>query len=238
MKRRLTPRTLGIATGVFLLAFAAFGWFVLVGPKRAAASDLKAEVAAAEAAVVAARAALAQSENAEPIEVADIFRLATAMPADADMPGLLLELSRLAEETGIEFNSITPQESTAATGYQLLPVQVVFDGNFYELSDFLFRLRSLVRVRGGELDATGRLFNVISLNFVESDREFPRIKASLSIAAYVYGTGATPTPAAPPAEPAPPGAPAQPAPPGAPPVTPPPAPVPPASPAATAAGAS
>lgn len=200
MKRRLTPRTLGIATGVFLLAFAAFGWFVLVGPKRAAASDLKAEVAAAEAAVVAARAALAQSENAEPIEVADIFRLATAMPADADMPGLLLELSRLAEETGIEFNSITPQESTAATGYQLLPVQVVFDGNFYELSDFLFRLRTLVGVRGGVLHAGGRLYSVKSLSFAEGTKGFPNLTATLTVNAYVFGTD---VPAAPPTAPPP-----------------------------------
>jgi hypothetical protein len=136
---------------------------------------------------------------------------------------VLLELNRIARETGIRFESITPQEPSDAGGYQRRPIDLIFDGNFYELSDFLFRLRSLVRVRGGELQATGRLFTVNSLNFVESERAFPQIKATLNVSAFVYGTGETAAPAAqppaaqppaaqPPAQPAAPTTPAAPAP--------------------------
>jgi hypothetical protein len=187
---------------VALLAYCAFGWFVLVSPKRSAAAGLEQEVAAAESAVVAARAALATQHDAEPVAVADIFRLATAMPAVADMPGILLELARLAEETGIEFDSVAPGASTAATDFQQVPISLVFDGSFYELSDFLFRLRTLVGVRAGELHATGRLFSVESLSFIEADRGFPELTANLTVNAYVFGTGAAASPlpeAAPPA---------------------------------------
>ena len=199
MKARLTTRTLAVGVGVFLLAYVAFGWFVLVGPKRSAAADLKEEVAATESAVAAARAALAQQDDAEPLAVADIFRLATAMPPSADMPGILLELARLAEETGIEFESVTPQEATPATGYQLVPIALVFDGTFYELSDLLFRLRTLVSVRSGVLHATGRLFSVESLNFSAAKTGFPELSANLTVNAYVYGDAAVgAAPAAPP----------------------------------------
>ena len=132
------------------------------------------------------------------------------MPTTDDMPSVLLELNRIARETGIRFESITPQAPADAGGYQRQPIDLVFDGNFYELSDFLYRLRSLVRVRGGKLEATGRLFSVNTFNFTESEHGFPRIKATLNISAYVYGTGA-PAPAGQPA-PAQPSAPAQPTP--------------------------
>ena len=69
------------------------------------------------------------------------------MPSAPDMPGILLELDRIAEETGIEFQSVTPLASAVVGDYQTVPITLAFDGNFYELSDFLFRLRTLVGVR-------------------------------------------------------------------------------------------
>ena len=122
------------------------------------------------------------------------------MPDQIDMPGVLLELSRVARESGIEFDSISPQGAAPVSGYSSLPIALEFDGNYYELSDFLFRLRNLVRVRSGQLDAQGRLFVVDSISFGESTHSFPRIKASLTVHAFVYGDVSTPTtPAATPA---------------------------------------
>jgi Tfp pilus assembly protein PilO len=187
-----------------LLVVSAAGYFLLISPQRSKSAELAEEVQSIQAQIQALRISNAQVRDVEPIRVADLFRVSKAMPDTDDMPGMLLELNRIARQTGIRFESITPQEATDAGGYMRRPIDLVFDGNFYELSDFLFRLRSLVRVRGGQLEATGRLFTVNSVNFVESEKEFPRIKATLNVSAYVYGTGAVPTPTPPaPAEPAP-----------------------------------
>jgi Tfp pilus assembly protein PilO len=201
---RTLPKPAAIAIVVVaLLVAAAAGYFLLISPQRSKSAELAAEAQSVEAQIQARRIDNAQARNVEPIRVADLFRVTKAMPPADDMPGMLLELNRIARETGIRFESITPQETADAGGYLRRPIDLVFDGNFYELSDFLFRLRSLVRVRGGQLEATGRLFTVNSLNFVESQRGFPRIKATLNVNAYVYGTGA-PAPAQPPAgQPAP-----------------------------------
>jgi Tfp pilus assembly protein PilO len=232
------PKPAAIAIVVVsLLVVSAAGYFLLISPQRSKSAELALEAQTVQSQIQALRIANAQVRDVEPIRVADLFRVSKAMPDTDDMPGMLLELNRIARETGIRFESITPQEAGDAGGYMRRPIDLVFDGNFYELSDFLFRLRSLVRVRGGALEATGRLFTVNSLNFVESEREFPRIKATLNVSAYVYGTGVAPTPTPPaPAEPAP-GepAPAEPAPAEPAPVVPAPAPTPPS---ATAAGAS
>jgi type IV pilus assembly protein PilO len=209
------PKPAAIAIVVVaLLVVTALGYFLVISPNRSKASELKQETETVQTQIQALRISNAQVRQAEPIRVADLFRVSKAMPATDDMPGVIIELNRIARDAGIRFESITPQDASDAGGYLRRPIDLVFDGNYYELSDFLYRLRSLVRVRGGQLEATGRLFTVNALNFVESERSFPRIKATLNISAYVYGTGAaapaqppapaSPAPAAPPpAEPAP-----------------------------------
>ena len=63
-------------------------------------------------------------------------------------PGILLELSRIAEETGIELqvDHAAGRPRSSATLPDACRSTLTFDGNFYELSDFLFRLRTLVGV--------------------------------------------------------------------------------------------
>jgi Tfp pilus assembly protein PilO len=209
-KQRI-PKPAAIALVVVaLLVAGALGYFVLISPKRSAASELATQVASTESEIQARRIAQHQTPTAEPIRAADLFRVTKAMPNKSDMPGVLLELNRIARETGIRFESIAPGDGIDAGGYLRQPIDLVFEGNFYELSDFLYRLRTLVVVHNGELRATGRLFTVRTLSFVEGDLAFPQIKATLGVDAYVYGTGdpsaaatpaATPTPAPAPAPP-------------------------------------
>jgi type IV pilus assembly protein PilO len=118
------------------------------------------------------------------------------MPTKTDMPDLVLELSALARDTGISFDSISPQPVAAVGSYSVLPISVTFNGNFYNLADFLYRLRSLVTVHAGRLDATGRLFSVDTLAFNESEKKFPQIQATLVIDAFVYAAAPAPVPAA------------------------------------------
>jgi type IV pilus assembly protein PilO len=181
-----------LGMGVFGLA----GYFVLVKPQGAQLKSIKSKEADAQAALAAYNQKVVAARSAPKIQVADVYRLAKAMPAKTDMPDLLLELSQLARDTGIRFDSISPQGPVAVGSYTVLPISVTFNGTFYDLADLLYRLRSLVNVHAGRLDATGRLFTVDSLSFGESPLKFPRIQASLVIDAYVYG-GSTPAAAAP-----------------------------------------
>lgn len=200
MKGKLDTRTLSVIAGVCILLYAAAGYFLIVSPKKGEANRLDEEIAATTVELAAARAAVEAQDDTQPITVADIFRLATAMPSAPDMPGILLELSRIAEESGIRFKSISPQSAVAVGTYLSVPIDVTFDGSFYALSDFLFRLRTLVSVRRGELHAAGRLFSVASVDFAEADTGFPMLAATLKLQAYVYGGNAAAT-TVPPADP-------------------------------------
>jgi Tfp pilus assembly protein PilO len=184
---QLTPAVQAVLAGLALVLVAAAGFFLLINPKRGEAADLDDQISVLQAQIVEQRARSAVAPP-KPVEVSDLFRLAKAMPDDTDMSGILLELNRVAGETGITFDSISPGGSVVQGAYQVLPVSLVFIGNFYSLSDFLYRLRSLVQVRDGDLAASGRLFTVDTISFAEGRGGFPNIQASLSVNAFVYGT--------------------------------------------------
>jgi Tfp pilus assembly protein PilO len=124
--------------------------------------------------------------------VADLFKLSRAMPNTADIPGVILQLSSVAAETGVQFESITPHDPVSYGAYQQVAVDLSFEGRFYDLSDFLYRLRNLVGVHHGVLNATGRLFTVDSITFNQGTENFPQVKATLTVSAYVFGDGTAP----------------------------------------------
>lgn len=184
-----------VVVGVLVLGAGAY--FGLIRPKKAEAARLQKETDAAKAQVTDYYAKSAAVKGRPKIRSADLFRLAKAMPGHADMSGVLLQLNQIAADTGITFQSIAPQNSVPISGYQAVPIHLTFQGNFYNLVDFLFRLRNLVDVEHGQLNATGRLFAIDTLSFDEAQGGFPQISANLTVDAFVYGTltpaTATPT---------------------------------------------
>jgi type IV pilus assembly protein PilO len=188
-----------IALGLVIVAV--FGYFLLIGPKRSEAGRLADEIAALETQVQTAKLAADPKAADEQLKVAPLFELAKAMPDRDDMPGIILELNAVAEAAGVTFKSIAPQNAVAGQGYRSIPISLAFEGNYYDLTDFLFRLRNLVAVRDGRLSSTGRFFTLDTLDLHEAG--LPKIEAILVVSAYVYdaaavATGAT-VPVAPPA---------------------------------------
>lgn len=194
-KTKLPPQALIPVVVLALAMVAGLSYLLVVGPQRSKAADVQSEVALVQKQVADAEAKSKDRRNVEPIKIADLFRLSKAMPDQTDMSGLLLQLNGLASDTGIVFDSITPQAVVSQTAYQVVPVQVIFHGNFYDLADLLYRLRTLVTVNGGRLDATGRLFAIDTVDFGEGKGGFPEIQATLLVDAYVYGTGTASGPA-------------------------------------------
>ncbi len=177
-------------TGVFALALAivlAVGYLALIRPKQAEASELSEEIATLESQVAVAVRPKAPEQPEVRINVADVFRLAKAMPDRDDIAAIMLELNALSLSTGVEFRAIQPQQVVAKGEYHTLPVMLTFEGNYYDLTNFLYRLRNLVRVRDGVLDASGRLYTLDALEMHESQGGFPRIEAVITVSAYTFG---------------------------------------------------
>jgi Tfp pilus assembly protein PilO len=177
------------------------GLVLVVKPKYDEAGRIDEEIAAIESQsqvvaqqIAVAEAAANEGSTGPKIEVADLFRLAEAMPDADDVSGVVLELDAIARGAGVDLLTITPNSQVAGSGYRALPMQVLVDGGYFEMADFLFRLRTLVTVRNGELDANGRLYTVDQLDVHEGEKGFPNVQAQFLLAAYAYGTGSTAVP--------------------------------------------
>ena len=199
MKTKLSRRNavaLIVGGDVLLLVL---GWMLLVSPQRHTAASIAQATRVAEAQIEAAQHAV-QAENPpsapkQPeIRTAALYELAKAMPSTTDMPDVLLELDQVARAAGVTVNSITPGAISAGNGYGVLPITLSFSGDFYSLTDLLYRLRTLVAVRHGELDATGRLFAVDTIGLSPSGVG-KQLTASVTVDTFVYGAAPPTAPA-------------------------------------------
>jgi Tfp pilus assembly protein PilO len=170
-----------------LILLAAAGYFFLVAPKKNESKSLTQKIALLDQQISEQQAQATQAAGLSKILVADYNKLQTAMPAQAKMDEIFLQLNALAKDTGIRFDSVQPGEAIDTTAYQVLPIGVTFQGSFDKLSDFLYRLQSLVLVDNRKLSATGRLFTVDEVSFGQGEKGFPQIMATLQINAYAFG---------------------------------------------------
>jgi len=205
VKKKLAAIDMRIQIGAvafLVLLVGIAGYMFVVSPQHAQAAKLQTQIDSTQSLIYQRRAQLKKGLHPPTIKTADVFRLTRAMPDREDMPGIILTLSDVARQSGITFATIEPVVGGSQPGltgpFQTRRIHLVFNGDFYGLSDFLYRIRSLVAVRDGTLDATGRLFNVDTLTFGVQARQFPQISAELFVDAYVYAaTPVTPAGAAP-----------------------------------------
>lgn len=176
-----------------LVLVAVIGYFALIAPKRSTAADLKKQTAAVQQQIAQNRST-AFMQALPAVRAASVFSVAKAMPTQLETPNVILQLNQLAVDSGITFDSITPQgaagtASVSTTGptdpFAVEPIQVQFTGSFYNLLAFLQRLRNLVRVENGHLNAAGRLFDVSDIAFAQGPKGFPQIQSTLTVNAFV-----------------------------------------------------
>jgi len=183
-----------LVVSIVVVAVVIAGYFVLLRPQSTKADNLDKEIAALETELKAANELAAPDEEPKlPIEVADLVELAKAMPDNPELADAILELNAASEGAGVGFIAISPGSPFAGAGYTQLPLTLSFEGNYYSLTELIYRLRNLVTIRDGVLDAHGRLFTIDSLDWHEAEDGFPTIQADLAVSAYVYGTNSVPT---------------------------------------------
>ncbi|HZR95772.1 MAG TPA: type 4a pilus biogenesis protein PilO [Gaiellaceae bacterium] len=194
MKGRKLPRgaTIAMIVGGDLLLLL-MGWFLLVSPQRSQAKSIARSVAATHAQIVEAAKPVTQpAQQSQPkqpeIRTAYLYKLSKAMPMSQDMPNLLLELSQVVRNSGVQLNSIAPAPPDPS-GVSAITLSVA--GDFYSLTDLVYRLRSLVSVHKGVLDVSGRLFTIKSVGLTPSGAG-RTINAAIALSTYTFNGAAAP----------------------------------------------
>lgn len=208
MKRHRTLVRVSAFVALAAVAGAA-GWFAAIAPQRAHAGTLGTQISAAQAQLVALEAAKDGTPGASATQ---LYQLARAMPANDDLPGILLALARLSQRADLQLVSVHPSPRvTLADGSAALPLSVVVAGRYGAVTALLHALHTQVRRGRSGVVAAGRLFvaDGASLLLGQGDD----VTATLQLNAFDYGappattsvagpaataTGATTTTPAPP----------------------------------------
>jgi Tfp pilus assembly protein PilO len=177
-----------------LLLVALIVYFAAISPKHSTAAKLKQQTAAVQA-QIAQNQSTAFTQALPAVRAASVFSLSKAMPTQLETADVILQLNQLAVNSGISFDEITPSATSSTTStvtttttpdpFAAEPIQVKFTGSFYGLLAFLQRLRNLVRVENGHLNAVGRLFDVSDVAFAAGPKGFPQVQATLTVNAFV-----------------------------------------------------
>jgi hypothetical protein len=188
-------------------------WLLVIQPKRDQASKLGNEIASAQSTLDTARQQVAaglaaKSEFAK--DYATIARLGEAVPADDNVPSLIVQLQHAATVTGVDFQALqlnpasgspppatsgsAAQSSTATlppgaavgpAGFPIEPFTFTFNGNFFHLSSFFNKLQRFVVVTNRGLSVSGRLMSLNAISLGASATGFPNITATISATTYL-----------------------------------------------------
>ncbi len=195
MKKKIEiPKERLILFGVpiFGLLIGLLGYMALVAPQKSKASSLASQIAAARAEAAAAAKASAKPARPVPVRAADILRLTRAMPDAADVPGVIRDLTRIANATSVTLQSVKPgQPVPLPQGYGALPLGVSIVGTFSHVSAFLRELRREVSVSAKDgVHAEGRLFVTDQVGLTSGNGK--TVTATLGLNAFIYGLAPPP----------------------------------------------
>jgi Tfp pilus assembly protein PilO len=182
-----------IVAMVVVVALAFAFWTLLLSPQREEAAKLSDEVTQAQESLTLHQGEVQQALAARkkfPAEYQQLVVLGKAVPSGDETPSLLVALNRLANRSGVAFQTLllsssgggeseaatppvenaSPTEVTASllplgatvgpAGLAVMPYQLEFKGTFFQMANFIEDLDSLVKTRNAAVDVTGRLITI------------------------------------------------------------------------------
>jgi Tfp pilus assembly protein PilO len=189
-----------LLSGGALVVIVALAWFFLISPLRADIDKTDAAIAIQSAKLADAQAELARAESTRAEgkrNQARLLELAKMVPEAGQVPSLLVQIQDLADQSGIEFISVSPGAPKESEGFQIIPLQLEFSGTYFDLSDFAYRVEQAVA-------APGRLLTVKSVELQLGDasdegsgavKDSPDLNVSMTLYAFSMDPDAAGQPA-------------------------------------------
>jgi Tfp pilus assembly protein PilO len=79
----------------------------------------------------------------------------------------------------------TPAGSSTPAGLETVPLQLEFEGNFFNLADFFHSVKRFVRVANQDVLVSGRLLTVEGVSWASDPEIFPRLTATVTATIYL-----------------------------------------------------
>ena len=190
---RARGREVYIITAVVAVVLIVAWYFLLLSPTRTKLSDLDGQVQAQQAALATATQEVARLESYKktaPQSRAEIVRLGKMLPESEGIPSLIIELTRTADASGVDLNSISRGATQPGTPFGLQSVTLAVTGRFFDVEDFLYRLETYVAFRNASFRVTGRLLEVKTVTLTggtaAADGTTAPLTVSIELNAYLW----------------------------------------------------
>lgn len=188
-------REIYIITAVVVVVLILAWYFLLFSPAQRKMSDLDSQIQSAQNSLNVANQEVVKLESYKktaPQSRAEIVRLGKMLPTSEGIPGLIIELSKTANASGVSVTSIAKGTTTPGTpfGIQTLTIQV--SGRYFDVEDFLYRLEEYVAFRNSTFRVTGRLLQVTQLTMgsgssTETTSGSQPLAVTIGLNAYLWG---------------------------------------------------
>ena len=199
---RARGREIYIITAVVAVVLIVAWYFLLFSPTQQKLSDLDQQIDSANAALVSANSQVKQLEmdkKTAPQSRAEIVRLGKMLPVSEGIPGLIIELTKTSEASGVTVTSITRGTTTVGSPYGIQTLTLQINGRYFDVEDFLYRLEEYVAFRNASFRVTGRLLQVTTLSMQAAPTTTtggsPPLAVTIGINAYLWGGVAAAAPA-------------------------------------------
>jgi hypothetical protein len=166
MKLSKRDKTLLAILGI-LAVFGGFWWFIVkpAGADLQAQRDQLTQIQSETGDLRDTVARLKASSKGEAARTADRLRLAKALPASTETPGVVVQLQRLADKANVELTSIKTNQYSDYGSIRATEFEVRVTGRFFDVDDFLYRMHRQVAVDEKDRPIVGgRLFATTSVD--------------------------------------------------------------------------
>ena len=192
---RARGREIYIITAVVAVVLIVAWYFLLFAPAQRKISDLGTQITSAQSALDMANQEVVKLESYKktaPQSRAEIVRLGKMLPESEGIPGLIIELTKTAESSGVSIGSITRGTTTPGTPFGIQTLNIQVSGRYFDVEDFLYRLEEYVAFRNATFRVTGRLLQVTQLSMTaasstETAGGSPELSVTIGLNAYLWG---------------------------------------------------
>jgi Tfp pilus assembly protein PilO len=192
---RTRGREIYIITAVVAVVLIVAWYFLLFSPAQRKISDLNTQVQSAQSALDMANQQVVKLESYKktaPQSRAEIVRLGKMLPVSEGIPGLIIELTKTADASGVSLTSIARGTTTAGSPFGIQTVTIQVSGRYFDVEDFLYRLEEYVAFRNATFRVTGRLLQVAQLTMqastgTETTGGSPPLAVTIGLNAYLWG---------------------------------------------------
>lgn len=185
MKKRDIIILVGLGVVVMIVAW----YFLIISPQRDEYSQLQDQRDEQQRLFERDRARIeriGEARSAARQATEDLLKINKLVPVDEQVPSLIIELNQSANQAGIDFVKIEPADPISADGESVVSMELKFEGRFFDINDFLYRVENYARLEGSDVNVSGRFVSVYGLVMEEGNfLEWPYVTATMEINTYM-----------------------------------------------------